>query len=153
MKAPMSRSAAAVAASRRNGALSRGPCSADGKAVSAQNSRKHGLFSAAPGSEAELAAGLTELASFIAELTGGRADLQMISRNALVAAARAERAGEIVVQLKAELALKLEEDRSDEAEVADLLTQIARIGRYERRFCGQRDRALRIIMKAAARPS
>ena len=147
------RSAAAAAASRRNGAVSRGPCTEAGKAVSARNARKHGLFSAAPGSDAGFSASLGELASFIAELTGGRADLQMISRNALVAAARAERAGEIVVQLKAELALKLEEERSNEAELADLLGQIARIGRYERRFCGQRDRALRAIIKALARPA
>lgn len=141
------RSAAGVAASRRNGALSNGPRTAAGKAASAQNSRKHGLFSAGDGDHGELSPATAEFARYIDELTAGRPDLAIAGRQALLAAVQAERASILLEEIREELAVLLAEGMCCAHKSKGVLERASRMSRYQRRFRGQRDRALRVIIK------
>lgn len=142
------RSAASAAASRRNGAQSKGPRTETGKAASAQNSRKHGLFAAGGDNAGEFSPETAQFAGYIAELTAGRPDLAPAAREVVVAAARAERAQDLLEDIRTRLAALLGDDTHSAKEARNLLGQVARIGRYQRRFRGQRDRALRAIIKS-----
>lgn len=142
------RSAASAAASRSNGAQSKGPRTETGKAASAQNARKHGLFAVGGDNPGEFSPETAQFARYIAELTAGRPDLAPAAREVVVAAVRAERAQDLLEEIRSSLAALLGDDAHNAKEARNLLGQVARIGRYQRRFRGQRDRALRAIIKA-----
>lgn len=146
------RSAAAAAASRRNGARSKGPRSASGKAGSARNSRKHGLFSAEFAEEASLAPELDELAALTSALVAGHPSGALQSQLILLAAARFAQASRLLSDLRDELSGCLAQQEWDGERITALLGQITRIGQHQRRFRGQRDRALRRLMTEAATP-
>lgn len=139
-------SAKGAAASQRNGALSKGPRTARGKTASAQNSRKHGLFAAGDGNHGALSPGTSEFARYLAQLTAGRPDLEMTGRRALVAAIKAEQSLGLLESIRDELASLLAQDLYSVQKAKSLLEKADRMSRYQRRFCGQRDRALRTII-------
>jgi hypothetical protein len=140
------RSQASVAASRRNGARSKGPRSAEGKATSSRNSLKYGLFaagSAASASAADVAA--------IAEALRGVQDPggSCHVTTALEASGRLERVTLILARLNEQLDSYLAFGTAEGADLESILQEIVRLGRYQTRFRGQRDRA----MKAALAPA
>lgn len=68
------------------------------------------------------------------------------AENAVVAAMRLEQATGIVRGLHMELADVFASDPMAADQLTRLLGQLVRMGRYERRFRGQRDRALRALL-------
>lgn len=138
------RSAAAAAASRRNGARSKGPCTAKGKAASARNSLKHGLFSSVAGPLSPSPA-VAELGRALMVMAGKDGSAAWHIDTAISAAARLEQATAIVQHLRWELGELLERDDSAE-QLGLVLGNLVRMARYERRFRGRRDRALRALI-------
>ena len=143
------RSPAAASASRRNGARSTGPGSVAGKASSSQNAVKHGLFRAQPFEPYELSPELARLAATLEGLAAARYEAEMHVEMACLAHVRLEAATRLVDQLRDELTVILVAGRGDAGRLDDLLEQLVRVSRYQRRFRGQRDRALRALLKAA----
>ena len=135
------RSAAQIAASRRNGARSRGPKSKAAKAASSQNAVKHGLFRRRLD---ELVGSDEASGDLMRELDlGARSDFDLAGmETARTASRQLDEATALVHDIQERVAVAFAEDESAAA-VADLLGQLARIARYQRRFRGQRDRALR----------
>ena len=139
------RSPAAAAASRRNGARSQGPCTAAGRAVAAGNARKHGLFSSRsrhPGGVPPSLAGLVEELEFGSTQSFAK-DIGIA--RVVEAAIRLTEATRLLDRVRDELSEAVFDDESDTWRFGPLIEQIARIGRYQRRFRGQRDRALRAL--------
>jgi hypothetical protein len=136
------RSPAAAAASRRNGTASRGPTTAEGKAASSRNARKHGLFGA------EVGAGpiSATMAAVFAELEQVSPVPSWQREVATLAALRLSRANELVSYLQAELAARILDSGATTGHVGELITSLLRMQRHARRFRGQRDRALRKIL-------
>jgi hypothetical protein len=147
--AGQSRSLACVEASQRNGALSKGPRTALGKVRSSQNSRKHGLFSSAVISAA-LPASPLDLVDIDCHAASGwlacldQADVARIAR------AQLDQSTQIIGEMRAELDQLLTQEKWDGEAVAKLIQEIARLARYQRRFRGKRDRALRQMMTPRA---
>lgn len=135
------RSAAQIAASRRNGARSRGPKSEAAKAASSQNAVKHGLFRRHLDGLAGAAGGASDL---VRELElGASSHFDVVgTETSLTASQQLEEATALVHDLRERIAAAIAE-QEPAATLADLLGQLARIARYQRRFRGQRDRALR----------
>jgi hypothetical protein len=135
------RSAAQIAASRRNGARSRGPKSEAAKAASSQNAAKHGLFrrraDGLVGSEDAGADPVREL-----ELSAISGVDELGKETALTASRQLAEATALAHHLQARVTAALASEEPS-AMLVDLLQQLARIARYQRRFRGQRDRALR----------
>jgi len=141
------RSAAAAAASRRNGAASCGPTSPQGKAASSRNARKHGLFTA----QAVAGPLSPKVAAILAEMECGTDNGRAWQRDlATIAALRLSRADELVRGLQAELAEKVLDQTRSEAELGELIGNLLRMQRHARRFRGQRDRALRRARSSSA---
>lgn len=139
MKRP--RSAAQIAASRRNGARSGGPKSNAAKAVSSQNAVKHGLFRKRFEDLLGLGEEDTELMEELQQ--GVRGDFDMLAiETVLIANRQLDRATAIVHDLQARATAALASPESA-VPVAELIEDLARMARYQRRFRGQRDRALR----------
>lgn len=136
-------SAAAAAASRRNGAQSRGPRTAAGKALASRNALKHGLFSRpVPGTD------LPGSPQVLAALAGmDEAGWQTgIVQDALFADWQLLQATHLLARLDSEINTLLASGASDPTHLSDLLAQRARIGRYQRRFRGNRDHLLRQLL-------
>jgi hypothetical protein len=143
------RSLASAEASRRNGALSKGPRTALGKVRSSQNSRKHGLFSAAV-MAGSLPASSLELGDIAGHAAGGwRGCLDQV-QVAGVARVQLGQATQIIDDMRAVLDQLLAEEEIDTEAVARLMKEITRLARYQRRFRGKRDRALRQLMARSA---
>lgn len=155
LTAPRPRSAAAAAASRRNGALSKGPRSASGKAAAARNARKYGLFSSAISEDEALLPAVAELASFAADLAAGSVIAELEAHQAVMAAVQLARATQVLEELRDKVSDYLGRERRDPAVLADILRQIARNTGYQSRFRGRRDRLLRALSAAhqSARPA
>lgn len=134
------RSAAAAEASRRNGARSKGPSSADGKAKSARNSVKFGLFSRSADMQVQ-----SEAARLLAEEVASADDTAASHylMSALDAWGRLDQVILLLDRLNADLNLALAAGGGD---YEALVQEIVRMGRYERRFRGQRDRAMRAAL-------
>lgn len=140
------RSAASVKASRANGARSRGPRSAAGKQASARNALKHGLFSLQMNPLETPSAVVRTLAADLQRLAGRNWKAGLLIEAAISAATQLERASVLVKSVRDQIELLL----SAEAFSLDLLTNRIetqlRLGRYERRFRGRRDRAIRKVI-------
>lgn len=144
------RSPAAAQASRRNGAVSRGPTSAEGKAASSRNARKHGLF----GADAVSGPISPRLAAVLGELGQGGDHSTLWQREiAIMAALRLSRANELARHLQGQLAVGVLDLSVSDGAVSDLIASLLRMQRHARRFRGQRDRALRKVVGAAAASS
>lgn len=142
------RSQAAAEASRRNGANSKGPRSAEGKARSAMNARKHGLFGSRESALRMPSPQLRFLAGMLEELARGRSNEHWHVERVLESAVKLGEATALVGRLRSELDALLTAGSGGDEELDLLIRQLARLGRYQRRFRGQRDRALRAILKA-----
>lgn len=139
------RSAAAREASRTNGARSLGPRSQAGKQTSARNSLKHGLFSSG--------ASMTDMspaaAAWAAELNGFAADgwqSEALIQTVVTAVSQLEQANVLVRRAREQIAELLSGDVLDRNLLEQRVEELLRLGRYERRFRGRRDRALRKLM-------
>jgi hypothetical protein len=133
-------------ASRRNGALSKGPRTTAGKAASARNAVKHGLFRSHALAPQELSPAIATLAATLADQASGRGDAARLIETIMVAALRLEQATSIVRSLRTDLDQMFARGDMEDARMALVLGQLVRMGRYERRFRGQRDRALRALI-------
>ncbi|MCB2050995.1 MAG: hypothetical protein KDE63_06155 [Novosphingobium sp.] len=142
---PVRRSPAAAKASRRNGANSKGPRSIAGKARSSQNARKHGLFGHRESVAREGSPDLRHLAEVLEELARGCVGGHQDVERALEAAGKLEDVTVIVGSLGVTLDAWLVAGGGGELD--DLLVELMRMRRYQRRFRGQRDRALRALLK------
>jgi hypothetical protein len=138
----MARSAAAIEASRRNGARSAGPVSPAGKAASSRNARKHGLFGQGVAHDDVLPSpSFRRVQAFVAaHPSASRA--AMVMAMAELASQRLARAAALVRDGDAALMTALDND-ADEREIGILIEQVCRLRSYQRRFRGQRDRAVR----------
>jgi hypothetical protein len=143
------RSLASAEASRRNGALSKGPRTALGKIRSSQNSRKHGLFSTAVMAGA-LPPSPLDLGDIAGDAAGGWLAFLDQAQVAGVARVQLGQATQIIDDMRAVLDQLLAEDELDTEAVARLMREITRLARYQRRFRGKRDRALRQLMVRCA---
>lgn len=143
------RSLASAEASRRNGALSKGPRTALGKVRSSQNSRKHGLFSAAV-MAGSLPASSLELGDIAGHAAGSWLGCLDQAQVAGIARVQLAQATQIIGEMRAELDQLLVEEELDNEGVARLIQQITRLARYQRRFRGTRDRALRQLLAPSA---
>lgn len=149
MTANVTRSQAAAAASRRNGACSKGPRTDKGKTTAARNALKHGLFRSQAFASQELSPSVAALALELAgQAPGG--DAGMLLDTVVFAAMRLEQATSIIRRLRAELDRMFVDEAFAGPRMTLLLAELVRMGRYERRFRGRRDRALRAMMKPPA---
>jgi hypothetical protein len=142
-------SPASAEASRRNGARSKGPRTAVGKFKSSQNSRKHGLFSAEFALAGKLPAAMADLEDALPSSGHGWIDGADQAELMRVATLQLEAASRLVGGLREELNCLLAAENWDPARAVHLLQQLARLSRYQRRFRGKRDRALRRLTAVA----
>jgi hypothetical protein len=141
VKAP--RSAAQVAASRRNGARSRGPCGAAAKAVSSRNAVKHGLFRKRLDGDPDANEVNSELVQQLRQDAAGDLD-SLCLETILVANRQLNDAAALVHALQRQVT-DLIATAHAEAPIDETVVQLWRMARYQRRFRGQRDRALRAL--------
>jgi len=142
------RSAAQAAASRRNGARSRGPQSSAARAASSRNAVKHGLFRTRTPHAFELTGSVRALSHELTLLAAGGPEAAMQTEAVLVAAVGLEEATAMVESLRAEIGVIISSAGSRFGELETLLPQLARMSRYQRRFRGRRDRMLRALVGA-----
>lgn len=163
------RSESAREASRRNGARSRGPRSQAGKRMSSQNALKHGLRSKRVEILRTVPPALAALARELRDASGDNADALALVERILVAELSRQRAAELLSKTLKEI-LDPEDDmlaiiallpgpipniKVRGMQVYKLIrrlialdwSQCQRLMAYERRFRGQRDRALRQFSK------
>lgn len=145
-------SQAAAEASRRNGANSKGPTSAAGKARSAQNARKHGLFGSSWSADDITSPALDFLAATLDGLMEGNPAAPWHRESVLTAAHKLEHASRMVRRLSEKLDGLLRARTIDSLQFEQTLRQLVRIRRYQRRFRGQRDRAMRMIARTQRDP-
>ena len=142
------RSHRAAEASRRNGARSQGPRSEEGKASSARNAFTHGLFAAGPDVPSASAPGAARLAAMFAShdpaLTWTGLDVDI----SIEAAVRLEQASRLVQSISAQVDEAIEHETGNE-DLTALLEQLVRYRRYQRRYRGRRDKALRSFASRA----
>lgn len=144
------RSATASEASRVNGARSRGPRSEAGRQVAARNSLKHGLFRTGVGRTEALSPDVAALAGELDGFAAGGWQAGTLIEAAVGAASQLEQASALVRQVREQIAMLLTADVLDEDRLTLRVEELVRFGRYERRFRGRRDRALRKLMAMPA---
>ena len=136
----------AAEASRRNGARSQGPRSAEGKATSAGNARTHGLFAPILHEDRDASTWRERIAGIL-QARGDTSGAWLGGDIATEAAVRLEHATRLVQGLGQKVEAALEKEHPDPSEMTALLVQLARMRVYQRRFRGRRDRALRTMMR------
>ena len=146
MKRP--RSPAQIAASRRNGARSTGPRTAVTRARSAKNAVKHGLFRTRSLQRAAIPAQVAELADQLAGVAPSYFDAALHVETIILGELRLAEVAEMLLNLHEQLGVSLASDAAP-AEVSELITSIARLTRYQRRFRRERDRALATLDQLA----
>ena len=140
------RSAASVKASRANGARSRGPRSAVGRQASARNALKHGLFSLHMNPLDTPSAAVSALAADLQRLAGGTWQAGLLIEAAISAAMQLERASALVKSVRDQIELLLSAEAFDLDLLTNRIETQVRLGRYERRFRGRRDCAIRKVI-------
>lgn len=141
------RTEAAVRASQANGARSRGPVSLSGKAKSARNARKHGLFSPVEFDARVLSKGDIELLDHLRNLGGGVWNANLLIREAHQALVRLRRVSVLIEDSNNGIDLLLADKLSDLSVLGQRVEELVRLSRYERRFRGRLDRLIRTAMK------
>ena len=136
----------AIRANRQNAQASTGPRTAAGRTRSAQNARKHGLAATDPNPDA--AEETEHLATLIAGAHGGDAAILEAARAVAEAQVHLRRVQAFKDTLIREEVYALEAETStDNASTllptADLLQELARLERYERRAFSRRKSAVR----------
>lgn len=147
MRAPQLRSAAARHASRVNGAKSKGPRSAAGKLASAGNALRHGLFRASVVGHAVPSPPVAELAAELEKIAARCPGARLFIEQAVAAAIQLEQAGVLVARVRSDIDALLAAEPLDAILLAERVRELVRYGRYERRFAGCRDRALRNVLR------
>ncbi|RYD84421.1 MAG: hypothetical protein EOP84_05540 [Verrucomicrobiaceae bacterium] len=138
----------AAEVSRRNGSLSKGPRSEVGKANSAGNARKHDLFASKPGQPPGQMSGVARIAALFEDHDPANVWHGIDTSISLEAAIRLEQATALVETWRIRISEYFEEDGGAE-DLSALLEQWRRYRRYERRFRGRRDKALRTYASRA----
>lgn len=141
------RGEAAARASRANGARSNGPVSAAGKASAARNARKHGLFTSGVIDASTLGAADLELLGHLRSLGAGAWGGDRLIGQAVQALDRLGRVIVLIELASHDVDLMLADEALDTAQLAERVEKLVRLARYERRFRGQLDRAIRALIK------
>lgn len=141
------RTEAAVRASQANGARSRGPVSLSGKAKSARNARKHGLFSPVEFDARVLSRADIELLDHLRNLGGGVWNANLLIREAHQVLVRLRRASVLIEDFNKDIDLILADKLTDLGVLGQRVEDVVRLSRYERRFRGRLDRLIRTAMK------
>jgi hypothetical protein len=89
---------------------------------------------------------LVELAKFLNDLRSTDADEGLHSAQVFAAAARLQEATKLLGEMRDDLGCMLLGDAPDEKAELEALVRLVRMARYQRRFRGQRDRALRRLI-------
>ncbi|ACB23235.1 conserved hypothetical protein [Methylobacterium radiotolerans JCM 2831] len=141
-------------ANRRNAQVSTGPRTLAGKARSRQNARKHGLSAMDPNPDAEIE--IERLADLIANRHGRDANVGEAARAIAEAQVQLQRVFACRIALLRNRPLNPEGDaRGDEGSPArtseELLLQLERLERYERRALSRRKFAIRRFYELVGR--
>ncbi|MEO7914550.1 MAG: hypothetical protein ABIR23_04175 [Novosphingobium sp.] len=116
------------------------------RAASAQNAVKHGLFCARSFAPFELPAPLAALAEELAALAGGRFDALNLIEAALLAGLRLAEATALLERMQAQARAGFVKFETDYGPLVELIPQMTRMARYQRRFRRQRDKALAVLL-------
>jgi hypothetical protein len=141
------RTEAAARASRTNGARSSGPNSASGKAVSARNARKHGLFASTVVDASTLCPADIELFDYLLSLGADTWEGWRLTGEALQALVRLGRVTVLIELATKEIDLLLAKRPLSMPLFIERVGELVRFARYERRFRGRLDRTIRALTK------
>lgn len=140
------RTEAAIRASKANGARSSGPVSGSGRARSARNARKHGLFEPVEADAQVLDKDDIELLDHLKTMGRGAWHGDQLIGESYHALVRLRRVLVLIKQASEDIGLLLAIESPDMPLLTERVTQLVRLARYERRFRGKLDRTMRALM-------